>query len=43
MPDDGLNAAKMNVNSGRKQPQMHSTFFGLNNTTQLMIFSPDHL
>jgi len=42
IPDNGLNAAKINVNPGEKQPRMHSTFFGLNNTTQLMIFPPDH-
>ena len=26
MPEDGLNAAKMNVNPEGKQPQMRSTF-----------------
>jgi len=42
MPEDGLNAAKMNVNPGGKQPRMHSTYFGSNNTLQLMVFPSDH-
>ena len=33
MPEDGLNAAKMNVNSKGKQPQMRSTFFESDNVS----------
>ena len=32
----------MNINLGKKQSQMHSTFFELNNISQSMIFSSDH-
>lgn len=42
MPEDGLNVTKMNVNPGGKQPKMHSTFFGANNTPQSMVFPSDH-
>ena len=42
MPENGLNTAKMNVNPRGKQPQMRSTFFGLNNVSQSMIFLSDH-
>jgi len=42
MPEDGLNVTKMNVNPGGKQPLMHSTYFGPNNTPQSMVFPPDH-
>ena len=42
MPEDGLNSAKMNVNSGGKQPKMHQTFFGSDNTLQSMVFPSNH-
>ena len=42
MPTDGLNAVTMNVNPGGKQPSMHSTYFGQNNTLQSMVFPSDH-
>ena len=42
MPENSLNTAKMNINSREKQPQMYSTFFGLNNTLQSMIFPSNH-
>src|SRR5436190_23942951 len=42
MPEDGLNATKMNVNPAGKQPRMHSTFFGTDNISQSMVFPSDH-
>ena len=43
MPDDSLNAARMNINPGGKQPLMHSTYFGIDNTAQSIVFPSDHL
>jgi len=42
MPEDGLNATKMNVNPEGKQPLMHSTYFGLDNTAQSIVFPSNH-
>ena len=42
MPEDGLNAARINVNPEGKQPLMHSTYFGTDKTAQSMVFPSDH-
>ena len=42
LPKDGLNAAHMNAKPGGKQPCMRSTFYGLNNTPQEMVFPANH-
>jgi hypothetical protein len=42
MAKDGLNAFRMNLNPGGKQPHMHDTYYGSNNTLQSMVFPTNH-
>jgi hypothetical protein len=42
MSENALCADRMNVGPGGKQPIMHPTRFGPNNTYQSMVFGPDH-
>ncbi|PKC12706.1 hypothetical protein RhiirA5_372879 [Rhizophagus irregularis] len=42
MAKDALNINNMNVNLEGKQARMRSTFFGLNNTFQSMVFPSNH-